>query len=99
MYLCDWDLNETELVKRLQTIASDGEPERAAAMALFHNKLKLTINILSGTNSKLNKFYTLGNSAFPKTFVSEMRDLLWLLSLLYTFSKLTGIKVSFLQAK
>ena len=56
--LCDWGLNEEQLVKRLQAIASNGELERAAAMALFHNKLKLTINILSGANSK---FYTSGN--------------------------------------
>lgn len=57
LYLCDWDLNEMQLVERLQKMASNGEPERAAAMALFHNKLNLTINILSGANSKLNKFY------------------------------------------
>lgn len=54
-----------QLVERLQKMASNGEPERAAAMALFHNKLKLTINILSGVNSKLNKFDA-GNWALPK---------------------------------
>ena len=51
LHLCDWDLSESALVDRLNRMAADGEPERAAAMALFNNKLSLTINILSGSHA------------------------------------------------
>ena len=51
IFLCDWDLSEQALFERLSKLSADGERERAAAIALFANKLNWTIDILSGTNS------------------------------------------------
>lgn len=48
LYLCEWDLTENALKERLDRLVVNGEPERAAAMALFNNKLNWTISILSG---------------------------------------------------
>ena len=53
--LCDWDISETNLKDRLYKLAVEGEPERAAAMALFNNKLHLTIDLLSFTPLQSSK--------------------------------------------
>lgn len=55
MHLCDWDLSEQSLFERLNKLSADGEPERAAAMALFSNKMSWTIDILSGASSGKKK--------------------------------------------
>ena len=55
LHLCDWDVTEAALALRLSKLSSDGEPERAAAMALFNNKLSWTIDILSGAQNFVKK--------------------------------------------
>lgn len=54
LHLCEWDLGEDALRERLDRLVINGEPERAAAMALFNNRLSWTIEILSGLQNSPN---------------------------------------------
>ena len=45
--LCEWDVTDEGLKERLDRLVQNNEVERAAALALFHNKLDWTIEYLS----------------------------------------------------
>lgn len=91
LYLCDWDLTDTALTERLQKLVGDGEPERAAAMALFHNKLKLTIDILSGAlNKSMHTDPSLPIVAMALSGYSDNKQTLWTANCIKLSSKLTN---------
>jgi len=55
LFLCDWDITEENLRERLHRLVTNNQTERAAAMALFHNKLDLTIEILGNPSANQKK--------------------------------------------
>eukprot|EP00794_Sanderia_malayensis_P003126 gene3126-3594_t len=50
LQLCRWDFVGNSLNEHLKKLEQSEEYERAAAMAIFNNQMRLAINILSGRN-------------------------------------------------
>uniref|UniRef100_A0A7M5WX31 WD repeat protein mio zinc-ribbon like domain-containing protein n=2 Tax=Clytia hemisphaerica TaxID=252671 RepID=A0A7M5WX31_9CNID len=55
LFLCEWDVTDETLRERLDQLVAKNEIERAAAVALFHNKLDWTIDILGSTQANQKK--------------------------------------------
>ncbi|XP_065666552.1 GATOR2 complex protein MIOS-B isoform X2 [Hydra vulgaris] len=80
--LCDWDVGEAQIKDKLYKLTIDGEPERAAAMALFNNRLHLAIELLSYNPSEKLSKNTPTDSSLPIVAMalsgfSEKRPPLW----------------------
>lgn len=82
LILCSWDLTSNDMELKLKKLCQDGEPERAAAMALFHNKLSFAINILSDSTASINKITNKSEPSLPIVAMalsgySENKQALW----------------------